>query len=593
MLLLRPGIAINNLLSALSLPKIGLRISKIPSTGFGYVGLISDKLQISYTKDGKVKTHTINLNKGDFETQIKREISNLVKKHKLIATGFKEDSSLHKIAPSMWLEDDVVSVKIKSDENGDIDLKESLKFISAGFNDDNIAYVKLQEGNEVWVTDLVSLEDYKNVTSEQDFSTLISLAKRFGDKSISFINATPQGGGVAIMRHALIRLFKLLNVNARWFVLKPDSEAYNVTKRKFHNVLQAAADSNVRLTEEDIQIYNEWIEENATILQKAFFADIVVIDDPQPAGLIPYIKKVNPKAKIIYRSHIQLESGLIDQPDTPQHKTWEFLWKNIRLADCFVSHPVLDFVPKNVPKDKLHFMPATTDPLDGLNKDLGSHQTYYLHLFNKFLKEAGQNPLDLKRSYIIQIARFDPSKGIPDVLESYYKLCERLKALNLNRPQLVITGNGSIDDPDRAPIFSMTMDIVNSKKFQELKKDIKVIPLPHIDQLLNALLRNCMVALQLSTKEGFEIKITEALMKGKPVVAYKTGGIPLQIKDGVNGFLIPVGDTDEVAKRLFVLLTDEKYYQTVSTAASNGYDRSLLTIPNAIRWLKISLGLLS
>lgn len=31
------------------------------------------------------------------------------------------------------------------------------------------------------------------------------------------------------------------------------------------------------------------------------------------------------------------------------------------------------------------------------------------------------------REYICQVARFDPSKGIPDVIESYRKLCERLE----------------------------------------------------------------------------------------------------------------------------------------------------------------------
>jgi alpha,alpha-trehalose phosphorylase (configuration-retaining) len=356
-------------------------------------------------------------------------------------------------------------------------------------------------------------------------------------------------------------------------------------------VLQNVADENTQFTKSDENLYNQWIKRNALTFEKVFKeSDVVVIDDPQPSGLIPYVRQANPKAKIFYRSHIQIEAELADKPGTLQHTVWQFLWENIKQTDLFISHPVNDFIPKSIPSEKTVFMPATTDPLDGLNKPLSEKQMeYYLHLFNLLLKEEGQSPLDLKRPYIIQVARFDPSKGIPDVLESYEKLCRLLSSHKAKIPQLIITGNGSIDDPDRAPIYQQTMDIINSHKFAPLKKHIKVVRLPHIDQLLNTLLRKSSVVLQLSRKEGFEIKVTEALMKGKPVIAYRTGGIPLQIKDTVNGFLVNPGDTDQVAKHLFTLLTDVNKYRLMSQAAKENYDKSLLTIPNAIRWLSLAL----
>jgi hypothetical protein len=36
------------------------------------------------------------------------------------------------------------------------------------------------------------------------------------DVQIAFFNSTPQGGGVALMRHALIRFLRLVGVNANW-----------------------------------------------------------------------------------------------------------------------------------------------------------------------------------------------------------------------------------------------------------------------------------------------------------------------------------------------------------------------------------------
>jgi glycosyltransferase involved in cell wall biosynthesis len=44
------------------------------------------------------------------------------------------------------------------------------------------------------------------------------------------------------------------------------------------------------------------------------------------------------------------------------------------------------------------------------------------------------------REYVTQVARFDPSKGIPDVIESYRKLREMLeeKAPGMVTPQLLV-----------------------------------------------------------------------------------------------------------------------------------------------------------
>jgi len=38
---------------------------------------------------------------------------------------------------------------------------------------------------------------------------------------IAFFSATPQGGGVALMRHALVRFWDQLGVKLNWFVFIP------------------------------------------------------------------------------------------------------------------------------------------------------------------------------------------------------------------------------------------------------------------------------------------------------------------------------------------------------------------------------------
>lgn len=452
----------------------------------------------------------------------------------------------------------------------------------------------LTTDNQVETPQIATLADYRNITPERDFSLLMELASRFKGKRLVFFNSTIQGGGVALMRHALIRLFRLLSVDAHWYVLFPEQEAFEVTKRKFHNVLQAVTGPDVVLTEKDKEIYNSWISENAEKFEHVFQrADVVVIDDPQPSGLIPYIKKVNPQAKIIYRSHIQIVTSLVNQPGTPQHTTWKFLWRFIKEADCYVSHPIKDFIPDTVPAEKAVLMPATTDPLDGLNKPLTEDQmAQNLSFFDRMLFDDKQMAIDVQRPYIAQIARFDPSKGLTHAIEAYHKLRGMLKHSTYPCPQLVLAGNMAIDDPDTLPVYTSIMDLLKSEKYAHLANDVKVARLPHMDEVLNTLLRKCTVALQLSIREGFEVKVTEALMKGKPVVAYRTGGIPLQIQDGVDGFLVDVGDTIQVAQHLYKLLTDNDTYQQMCKHAACLYNRDYLTIANAICWLYLALWLL-
>jgi glycosyltransferase involved in cell wall biosynthesis len=56
--------------------------------------------------------------------------------------------------------------------------------------------------------------------------------------------------------------------------------------------------------------------------------------------------------------------------------------------------------------------------------------------------------------------------------------------------------------------------------------------------------------------EGSPVVILEAMAAGLPVVASRVGGIPELVRDGENGFLIPVEDTALLEARLRQLLSD-------------------------------------
>lgn len=100
---------------------------------------------------------------------------------------------------------------------------------------------------------------------------------------------------------------------------------------------------------------------------------------------------------------------------------------------------------------------------------------------------------------------------------------------------------------------------------------------------------NARIALQLSTREGFEVKVSEAVHAGIPIIASQTGGIPLQIEHGKSGYLTAPGDNAAVAGHLFELHTDEGLYRKVSEYARTHVSDEVGTVGNAAAWLYLAV----
>jgi glycosyltransferase involved in cell wall biosynthesis len=417
---------------------------------------------------------------------------------------------------------------------------------------------------------------------------------------IAFFNTTPQGGGVALMRHALVRFLRVMGVSCSWYVPKPKPEVFRTTKNN-HNILQGVSDPDLRTTKEQFHLLDDWCTHNAERFwlpqggplspRSKGGADLIVVDDPQMPSLVEIAKRADPDRPVIFRSHIQVRSDLADKAGTPANDVWNWVWNHIKQCDVFVSHPVREFVPASVNFNRVGYAPAATDWLDGLNKSLNDYdRRYYFHEFRTECSKTCMNSLEFpRRDYIAQIARFDPSKGIPDVLDAYARL-RRDHMGDTDReatPQLVIAGHGAVDDPDASLVYDQTINLLETR-YSDVCEDVVVMRLGPTDQLLNVLLSNAKVALQLSVREGFEVKVSEALHKGVPVVATRSGGIPLQVAHGKNGYLVESGDNAEVARYLNHLFTDKKAYKEMSDYAAAHVSDEVGTVGNALVWLYLA-----
>jgi len=358
---------------------------------------------------------------------------------------------------------------------------------------------------------MVDLREYAPIVGEPLIYDLFLLAKRLEGKSIQNINSTAVGGGVAEILTRMIPLLKQLGVDARWDVIKGNEKFYAVTK-KFHNGLHGVP---VEVSQEE---FDWFLEVNRANAEEFDFGDIVFVHDPQPIALIE--KRPSMSKNWIWRCHIDSSQ--------PNKAIWSFLERYIVKYDAAVfSAPAFTAA---VPVRQVLISPSI-DPLSEKNRDLPEE------MVQKVFEQYG---IDRSRPVVTQISRFDFLKDPLGVIKAY-KLAKKNHDM-----QLVLAGGGATDDPEGPLIMQQVQEEA------EKDKDIFVLFLPPSSDLeINALQRGSTIVLQKSLREGFGLTVSEALWKGKPVIAGAVGGIPLQITHQYSGILThSIEGTAQWIKRL-------------------------------------------
>ncbi|MBI4510047.1 MAG: glycosyltransferase [Deltaproteobacteria bacterium] len=347
----------------------------------------------------------------------------------------------------------------------------------------------------------LGLDSYRQVVGDRVVGELYRLADRLRGSSVQHVNSTRAGGGVAEILERLTPLTNELEIRAHWDVIEGEDEFWRVTKM-FHNAIQG---DEVDFTSADFDTYIKWNRLNSQKID--LFGDCVFIHDPQPAALIER-RKPGTRQRFVWRCHIDAS--------TPMPRAWRFLEQFVRRFDASIfSAPQFAQSQLRIPQ---FLIAPSIDPLSPKNRPLSADQVEsVLERFH----------VDRRRPILLQVSRFDRFKDPIGVIRAYRMVKET------NDCQLVLAGGSATDDPDGAAV------LVEVQEEAVGDPDIHVLVLPpdaHFE--INALQRGASIVLQKSLREGFGLTVSEALWKGKPVVGGATGGIPLQILDGVNGYLV-------------------------------------------------------
>ena len=449
-----------------------------------------------------------------------------------------------------------------------------------------------------------SLPDASGV--EELTRTAAVLRRRLGRRVIWNVNTTAAGGGVAELLRSLLAYARGLGVETRWVVISGNDEFFRITKR-LHHALHGQAGDGSELGPGEERAYEQVLARNAEELKTLVHPrDIVILHDPQTAGLAPHLASRG--AVVIWRCHIG-DDRRSDESD----RGWRFLEPYLAHARAFVFSRAA-YVPPICDHGRSVIVPPSIDPFSPKNLEMDEATARAILVRSGLVDgpagEAGRplvlgddRPLRLRRRadvlrcgplpswstpLVVQVSRWDRLKDPEGVIQGFARLAGQESMAH----HLMLAGpsvRGVADDPEGAAVFKSVAGHWRRLP-EELRRRIHLanLPMENIREnaaIVNALQRHAAVVVQKSLREGFGLTVTEAMWKGKPLVASAVGGIQDQIEHGVNGLLLQdPSDLEGFARLLSRVLGDRGLSEQLGRNARTCVGRNFLGPRSLMRY---------
>ncbi len=405
------------------------------------------------------------------------------------------------------------------------------------------------------------VQQLERVIGQQRHARLVEAAEQFRSaldgRTLWNVSSTAVGGGVAEMLHSLLGYADDLGIACGWMVITGDAEFFVITKR-LHNQIHGDASGGM-LTTADAGHYARMLAANAVeLLQHVRPGDLVLLHDPQTAGLTEYLTHAG--AIVAWRSHIG-----VGWHNEATEAAWSFLLPNFIAARGFVFSR-REYVPRQIPADKVAIIPPSIDPFSAKNEYLDDDTVRAtLSVMGILDGTAAREPAEFTRDdggtgyvsraaeitgdarpqpddpLVVQVSRWDHLKDMPGVMRGF---AEHV-APACDDAYLVLAGPavaGVTDDPEGAAVFADCLLQWRDLPARERKRILLVtLPLDDANEnavMVNALQRHAAVIVQKSLAEGFGLTVAEGMWKSRPVVGSAVGGIIDQIAPG-TGIVLP------------------------------------------------------
>ena len=390
-----------------------------------------------------------------------------------------------------------------------------------------------------------SLDDYLQHVGEETVERIRKIAAPMKGARVLHINATSYGGGVAEILASFIPLLHDLGINADWQVIEASPDFFNVTKN-MHNAMQGMY---IPWDSAMADIWRQTNQDNANALTEKY--DYVLIHDPQPAGLLHYVRERDPDllgAKWAWRCHLDTTEALPE--------VWDFLKGFVQPYEAAIF-TMEEYVKEPLGGPSLEIIPPAIDPTSNKNSAISS----------EVIRDVlDRYEIDPDRPIIAQISRFDPWKDPLGVIDVY-------RMLKVTRPdlQLIMVASMANDDPEAWSFYERIV--------RKAGEDFDIHILTNLNGVgnleVNTFQSAADVVLQKSIREGFGLVISEALWKSKAFVGSPAGGIPMQLAGGRGGRI--AHDTEEFAHTIGELLDDPAVREELGKAGKEHVRANYLT----------------
>lgn len=393
------------------------------------------------------------------------------------------------------------------------------------------------------------LQDYASIVGRDLIDEIRELAEPLKGHKVLHLSATAYGGGVAEILYTILPLMRDVGLDAEWRVIYGREDFFNATKL-MHNALQGAPTD---LSADEWTTWRRYNELNARELAPGW--DSCIVHDPQPAAI--HSLAAEKADSWIWRCHIDLS--------TPNPATISHLREYIADYPQSVFH-MQQYVPEGM-KGKVNIVPPAIDPLAPKNMVFPHDEAKYI---------CSQFGIDVERPLICQVSRFDPWKDPLGVIDAY-----RLVKQEVPDVQLALVGSMASDDPEGWDFFNATVEHAAGDPDIHILNNFNNVGAIEV----NAFQSHSDVLIQKSTREGFGLTVSEAIWKSRPFIGGDVGGIPLQIEDGVSGFLVDTAE--QCASRSLEILRDPALGAQLGKAGKEHVRKHFLS-PRLLRdWLQI------
>lgn len=391
------------------------------------------------------------------------------------------------------------------------------------------------------------------------YETVAAAARQALSGRVFFnVNSTAVGGGVAEMLHTLLGYVRGAGVDARWLVIDGDPEFFAITKR-VHNGLYGTAGDDGPLGRAEHAHYAAVQRRNADeLLAVVRPGDVVLIHDPQPAGLATAAKHAG--ATVVWRCHVGR-----DEPNEWTERAWSYLAPYLADVDAFVVSRAA-FAPPWADPARVHTIPPSIDPFSAKNAAMSASDVTDVLAYAGLLDAPGGRthvpfvrrdgtpgrvarrvdvvqagpPPPPEAPLVVQVSRWDRMKDMAGVMTGFAEHVDRSLGAHLLLVGPAVTSVA--DDPEAAAVLGECLQRWHRLPHAARTRiHLACTPMRDADEqatIVNAVQRHAAVVVQKSLAEGFGLTVAEAMWKQRPIVASAVGGIRDQIADGEHGLLL-------------------------------------------------------